>query len=495
MEIFNRVINGTGGVYSVRISPDDLKIIEEEKIKDLARDVRVHGFRPGKVPANIIKNMYGTILVARVKETSLERAIGFIVNHEKLEKLLSYSTVVKKDDTNGIEAEFTVVTAPAFEIKDHSQLKFEKLVYKVTDDDVQKLLKEVMEKSTNWVEDDKHKVAKEGDKIVAHFELKGKNDKGLKSVLDHQDVELVLGDKNLVDDIWKHFVGSKVDDVCEFTVNYPGNMTDKKISGKSIDYRATVKHIFVASKYKLDDEFAKSLGYTDLNEARKSIRDREQMRYDRISRSVLERKIMEKLCEIYDFELPTAMVDLELEEVTKTIQKELQRLNKKTSSAVDDGCRALARDRVKVGFVMSKLATANSISVSKNEIGRYIRGLAALNPGNEKKIYEMYSRPENSSSIFGMLLETKVLDFLVKQFEKNSQIKEEEISADGLVACDEEMFDFIKNAEDVPEEKKAQKAKKTIKSESEKSEAAEKSDVKEAKTVKKRVTTKKKTEK
>lgn len=450
MEIFNRVVNGINGVYSVRISRDDLNTIEEEHLKELAKDVKLHGFRPGKVPPKIVKSMYGAAVTSQAKKTSLDRLLQFIMKQENIDKVIGYSTKVQKDDENGIECECTLVTAPVFEVKDMSGMKLEKVVYKVSDDDAREILDKARERETRWIEDPAHTTAKEGDKVVAHFEMKDKNQlKNAADALNQQDIELIMGDKDLVDEIWKHFIDSKVGDVCEFTVHYPKNMRDKKLSDKAIDYRAEVKQIFVPSKYELDDEFARHLGYENLEAAVNAVKDGEQKRYDRISRGILERNLLEEIGKQYEMELPQSMLDVEFKEIKRAMMVELERLKKKYSDKVEEGCKKLAQERVKIGFVVSKIADQNKITITKDEFARCLRSIAMMNPGSEKLVYETYSKPENSAAVVGTLLESKVLGFLVDQFEKNEQVLEKIISAKKLQDLDEEMFDFIAEAENI----------------------------------------------
>lgn len=467
MEIFDKVINGINREYSVRILPDDLKAIEEEELNTLAKEVRLDGFRPGKVPVRIIKSRYGTAIASQAKKKAMEQLLQFISKEEQLPKVIGYSTEVKKDDNTGIECVCKITTAPEFELKDMSDKKFDKYVHQVTDEDAKKILSKYMESADNWKEDPKHKEVKEGDKILAHFFFNGKASAKSTDGLDNKELELIIGDKNIIDDAWKHFVGHKVGDVCEFIVHFPKSMQDKALRGKAVPYKAEIKWIKIKSKFEaLNDEFATHLGYKNLDEAIKEVKNREQARCDRISRSVLERDILDTIGGMYDMEIPQAMLDVEFREVRRALGMELARLGKKDSPAVEEGCRKLARDRARIGFIVSKIAEQQKISVSHLEFQRCIEDMVRFSPGNEKVIYETYSRPENSAALIGTLLEEKVLNWLSSEFEKNSQVKTISISADELNAKDEEMFDFIKNAEAIEPEKGSKKKVQEKKSDS-----------------------------
>lgn len=458
MEIFGKVINGIDREYSVRISPDDLRAIEEEGLNELAKEVRLDGFRPGKVPIRVVKNRYGAAIASQAKKKAVDRVLQFVSREEKLPKVIGYSTEVKKDDGTVVECVCKITTTPEFELQDMSGKKFTKYVYRVIDDDAKKILTDNIETVEYWKEIPGHDTVQEGDKILAHFTLNGKGKSG--EALDNRDVELLIGDKNIVDDIWKYFIGHKVGDVCEFVMHFPKEASDKSLRGKEIPYKAEIKWIHVKSKFEvLDEEFAQYLGYKDLGEAVKEVKSREQARCDRISRNVLERDILDEISKMYDMELPQSMLDIEFKEVKRALSVELARLHKKDSPAVDEGCRKLAIDRAKIGFVVSKIAEQQKISVSRAEFERCIRNMIRFSPHNERIIYETYSRPENSAALLGTLLEEKVLDWMISEFEKNSQINDVSIGFEELTAKDEEMFDFVQNAEDMGAEDIAQTEK------------------------------------
>ena len=451
MEIFNKVINGINAVYSVRISRDDLNAIEENQIKELSKEVRIHGFRPGKVPAQMIRGMYGVAIASQAKKDSLERLLPFITKEEKLGKIVGFSNKVLKDDENGIECECSVVTAPEFELKDMADAKFEKPVYKATEDDAKKQLLEGMERFTNWKEDASHIEAKEGDKVIAHFDINDKKQANLvNDTLSHKDLDVILNDQYALRDIWNVFVGKKVGDICLVTVTLPGK--SKKRNEVKVEYKAQIKQILVASKYELNDEFAKAIGFENIDEALKESQNRCQKKFDNVSHNILEREVLEYIGKKYDFAVPDSMINVELKEISRAIKVELTRLHKKHSSAIDENCRTVATDRVRIGFVVSKMAEIRGIKVSNAEFERYVRSVAMLSPGREKEVFEMYSRPESSAMVLGTLLESKVLNALIEDFEKNSQVIEKEVSEKDLYSLDEEMFDFVKNAEDMSKE-------------------------------------------
>ena len=210
----------------------------------------------------------------------------------------------------------------------------------------------------------------------------------------------------------------------------------------------------------MDDEFAKAIGYEDLEKAKTWARDRAIARYDYISRDIMKRDLMDKITEMYDFDVPSNMIEAEEKEVVKQIKMEATRLKKEFTPEIEKECHEIAIKRVRLGFVVAEIAKREKIYVSRNEVNQAIRNIAAMYPGQEKSIFDMYrNHPEATSAIVGPVLEGKVVGHLLDKLSP----KEKKCSVEELIAIDEEPFDFFKDDADRKPAKKTS-AKKTEKS-------------------------------
>ena len=118
---------------------------------------------------------------------------------------------------------------------------------------------------------------------------------GEKNKNDIKNLEIVVGDKNLVDDFSKNFVGSKVGEIVEFEINYPAGFSDKTLAGKKVHYSATVKKILKSAPYNVDDEFANAMGYENLEKAKAWVESTLTAKYDAMSKDIMRRDWFEKI--------------------------------------------------------------------------------------------------------------------------------------------------------------------------------------------------------
>ena len=482
MKVLSRTSDGLKRCYNVLITLKEVEQVEEIKLREVAKKMKVDGFRPGKVPVNVARRLYGDSIAGEAKQTTIDNTARKILADEKLSISFNYVTNIVKEDKNGIEFEMKFELIPSFELCDFSKIELVKHTAEVSDEETMKILEDIRKSSKNWKEDTKAKKVSEGQKVEIDLNMLTKIKKHKNEKIEN--LEIVVGDDTLVDDFWKHLVGAKINDTVEFDINYPENFSDHALAGKKIHYSAIIKKIFKAEEFKMDDEFAKAIGYEDLEKAKTWAKSRAVSRYDYISKDIMKRDLLDKITEMYDFEVPSNMIDAEEREVVKQIKIEATRLNKEFTPEIERECREIAVKRVRLGFVVAEIAKREKLNVSRNEVIQAIRNIAMMYPGQEKTIFDMYyNRPEAASAIIGPVLESKVVNYLLDKI----STKEEKCSTEELVAIDEEPFDFFKDDAD----KKPKKKTSAKKSEKKTSEKKSESEAKEAAPSKKKAVTKK----
>lgn len=450
MKVLSRTADGLKRCYNVLLDPADIERVETDKLREVAKKVKMDGFRPGKVPVDVVRRMYGDSIVAEAKKTAIEDTSKRIFSDEKLAISFNYATDIVKEDDKGLEFTLKFEIIPSFELKDFSKIKITKHSVDVTDKDAVEILERIRTSAKNWKEDTKAKKVAEDQKVVIDLNMLTKIKKVKHNKI--EDLDILVGDKSLVDDFWKHLVGAKIGDTVEFDITYPHDFGDKNLAGKKIHYSALIKKILKAEDFKMDDEFAKSIGYEDLEKAKTWAKDRALARYEHISKDIMKRDLMDKITDMYDFEVPTNMIDAETREVVKQIKIEAQRLNKEFTPEIEKECREIAIKRVRLGFVVAEIAKREKIQVSRSEVNQAIRNIAMMYPGQEKSIFDIYyNHPEAASAVIGPILESKVVDQILDKLE----LTEEKCSAEELVAIDEEPFDFFKDDDGKKSAKKA----------------------------------------
>ena len=488
MKILNKTSDGLKRNYTVLVSLEEVENAFVEKLKERASKTRMHGFRPGKVPVDVIRRMYGDSMRSEAVQNLISSTSKKIINDEKLAVSFDFSTGIIKDDSKGVEFSLKFEVVPTVSIKDISSLTLTKHIAEVTEKEINSIFDEIRKNHKNWVEEPAKAKAKDGNKVsvdlLAKMKLKNNKD-GIANNLD-----IVIGDRNVMEDFWKPLIDKKVGDVVEFVVNYPKGLKDKNLAGKKIEYSATIKKISRSAEYELNDEFAKSLGYEDVKKLHAWAEARAKAHYEQLSKSVMKRDLLEKMSEMYTFEVPDNMFNVEYKEVHRQLTAEANKLGKKMSERAEEECKKIAESRVRLGFVVAEVSRENKITVSKEEIAAEIRNIAAMYPGHEKAIWDMYSRGAALNAIIGPVLERKVVDYLFGII----KIKEKKCSAKELVDLDEETFDFFKESAESSNEKPKKTVEKAEKTEKGEKKEIKKSEKKES-TTEKKVKAESKTEK
>ncbi len=447
MEVLNRTSDGLKRCYNILLSSEELEAAKISKLQEIAKKIKLDGFRPGKVPVDVVKRMYGDSISDEAKNTLIESTANKVLIDEKLSISFRFLTDIVKEDEKGLEFTLKFELVPTFELKDLSKISLMKHSAEITDSEVNDLLEDIRKARKNWVVDKSAKVVKEGQHISIDLNL-------LTSIKKYTggnttDLEITIGDETLIDDFWKHLIGAKIGETREFDIQYPKNFGNKNFAGKKLHYSATVKKILKSEEFKLDDVFAKAIGYEDLEKAKTWAKSHLISKYEHIAHDIMKRDLLEKISEIYDFSVPSNMVSIEKAEVEKQIKAEAPKYNKEFTPEIEKECEKLAIKRVRLGFIIAEIAKKEKINVSRNEVTQAIKNIAMMYPGQEKMIYDIYRRPEALNAVVGPLLESKVVDFILDKLTPT----ENKCSVAELIAIDEEPFDFFKDSE--PKAKKA----------------------------------------
>jgi trigger factor len=242
----------------------------------------------------------------------------------------------------------------------------------------------------------------------------------------------------------------------DFVISYPKDIKDKTLAGKTVECSANIKKILRQAEHEMDEEFAKDIGHDSLATAREWAKSEATKTYENMSRSVAKVRLLEIISDMFDFAVPSNMFDLEYPRVLEQITNEAKKLNKQVTPAIEEECRKIARDRIRLGLVIAKTADENGIAVSEAEISETIRTLITKYPMLEEKLLRMYANDKAAlNTLIGTMLEEKVVDFLMSEI----KIIEEKCSIKELVALDEEEFDFFKDDKQQKVEAKPKEAR------------------------------------
>jgi trigger factor len=425
--------------------PADLVRAETDKLaSDLARKVRVPGFRPGHVPKSVIKTRFRKELRDEVASHLLPKVLRDLVRQKEI-KLVAEPKLNEMEfgDDESIRATFTVEVAPEFELSGYRGLSLTKRVYKVRDEDVEKVIEQLRYAQAELVpvED---RSAELGDVVVVNLTGRFIGNHGAEQEeVKHQEADIELGSAGLLKEFEQALVGARPGDVRNFTVEYPQDYFDEKYAGCKVAYTAEVIAIRRKELPELDDEFAKSVNdeCKTLAELRAKIRSQLEQRAARRSEQELREAAIQELVDRNRFDVPEAMVSNELDSRMRSLSRNLVRGGVNPSrvnidwEALRESHRQSAEQQVRAAFILSRIAEAENIEVSDEEFDRELERMAE-GAGTSLTALKARLTKENAlDTIKEQVRNHKALDFVIAS--ANLRVEEIEglggadLSADG----------------------------------------------------------------
>ncbi len=452
MQIVETANEGLKRAYSVTILAKDISERIESEVRKLAPQVRMPGFRPGKVPANLIKKMHGPSLHQDALTTSIREAMDKLVVENELRPAMQPQVELGEGYEEGKDAQLSVslevlpkIAAPSLE-----GLKLEKLVVPVTEEQVDESLNRLASQQKSFKDAAKTKKAAEGDQVICDFvgKLDGVEFEGGKA----EDQAIELGAGRLIPGFEEQLVGLKAGDEKQITVTFPEDYPAENLKGKDATFDITVHSVKVPDETTVDDDFAKNLGLESLEQLRGLLRGQLEQETAGQTRTQMKRALLDQLAAAHDFDVPPSMVEAEFEQIWQQLTHEAGHEDDpeaalKEIESEKDEYRAIAVRRVRLGLLLSEIGQANKVEVTQQEMQMLIVQAAQQYRREDRERFMQYVRsdPMAAAQLRAPLYEDKVVDFLIEK----AEVTEREVTQEELQAAIE--------AEDTTEAKPAKK--------------------------------------
>ena len=323
-----------------------------------------------------------------------------------------------------------------------------KAVRKVEEDkDIDDALTRVtaQHKGSKKIEEDRK--TKKGDTVIFDFKGRTADDNKEHEGMQADDFKLELGSNQFIPGFEDQMIDHKAGEEFDVKVSFPKEYQAPDLAGRDAIFEINLKEIHETTEAVVNDEFAKELGFDDENALRDAIKNQLSSDYANQTRLKMKRQLLDVLDENHQFDLPQAMVDAELEAITKQIEAE--RAQNPDQDALDDEekeeLQTIAVRRVRLGLVIAEIGQQNNVTVADPELQQAVIREAQKYPGQEKMVFEFYQKnPQMLENLRAPLFEDKVVDILFDQ----AEVTEKEISIEELMKDDEE---------DAPKAKKSSK--------------------------------------
>lgn len=410
--------------YTLTIPAKDIDARVDGEVKRIAPTVRMPGFRPGKVPPNLIRKMHGEALMRDALNTAVQDSVQKLMADKKLRPAMQPEVELDEGYETGKDAEVRVrlETLPDVPAPKIEGLKLERFNVEVDEKAVEEQLKQLAASQTRYEDAKKGHKAVNGDQLVIDFV--GKVDGVAFDGGTGNDMAVVLGSGQLIPGFEDQLVGSKAGEEKQIEVTFPADYPAENLKGSPATFDITVKAVKVAGETKIEDDFAKQLGLNDLEQLQGLLRDQQRQELNGLTRTHMKRRLLDLLAAGHDFDVPPSMVEAEYQNIMAQLRHEAsheadpQAALKEIEADAED-YHSIAVRRVRLGLLLSEIGAANSIEVSQQEMNRLIGQAAAQYQPKDRDAFVRYiqQNPMAAAQLRAPLYEDKVVDFLFSKAE------------------------------------------------------------------------------
>jgi len=429
----------------------DKKTIEEKlntRLNELSKTVNIKGFRPGKVPVDVLKRQFGKAVYGEVLEKILKETSTKALEEKKI-KIAGQPKLDLKSYGEGKDLNYTleVDELPSIKIQSLESIKFNDYEIQISENEIKKRIEEIAKNQNNFKEKNENESAKEGDLVV--FDYKATIENKPFEGGEGKNTQIVLGKDLFIKGFDKQLIGCKKNQEKEIITVLPENYPKKEFVNKKANFKCKILNIKKSEAINVDDEFAKNLGAKDLNNLKELINKQIQNQYKMNLDSISKENILDQIEKLHKIDLPDNLVQQELTLITQGLKKEEAEKRKKETEKI-------AKKRIKLGLILNEIGEKNNLKVDEQELKKEIQKQVQAMPGQEKQVIEYYQKnPSASASLRGSLYEEKIINLIKgksKQTKKTISTKEAE-----------ELIHEHHRSHEHSKEEKSEKPKKTVK--------------------------------
>jgi len=389
-------------------------------VQDLRKTARVKGFRPGKVPANVVKQMYGEGLAEEIERQLVRETLADAVELAELQPVVEPQIEAETPaEGKAFRYKARIEVKPEIELPELSALSGGRPRVEVGDEELLTELESLRERSVNWVEEDEEVLAADGHQVTIDFvgTIDGVAFEGGTA----EGVDLELGSGRMIPGFEEQLVGAKSGEQRDLNVPFPEDYGNEELSGKDAVFAATVTAIKRKEMPELDDDFAKDLGdeFETLDDVREKIREGLSGQRQQASDHALHKSLLDDLVTRTSFDVPPTMVERQLENQLQQFEQQMQgrvpepdlraRMSQMREEGWDD-----AKRRVQEGLLLEAVAKAAELEATEEEIDARLDEMAAGQGVDPKMMHDMANAQGWRPAVGAEVVDKKALDHLIE---------------------------------------------------------------------------------
>ncbi|WP_375383454.1 trigger factor [uncultured Sphingomonas sp.] len=439
MQTVETLNEGLRRAYRLTITARDVEGRVAAEVKRVAPQVKMPGFRPGKVPANLVRKMHGPAMLQEALNGSIQDGVQSLIAEHGLRPATQPSIELEGDYAPGQDAAVKVelevlpdVPAPAIE-----GLVLERLTVPAEEATVDEQLQRFADGQKSWTDAAEGHAAAMGDTVVMDFVGKTADGVAFPGGTG-EDMSVELGAGRLIPGFEDQVVGATVGEERRIAVTFPEDYQEKSLAGKDATFDLTIKAVKTAGEGAIDDGLAKNLGLESLEQLRGLVKGQVEQELNGLTRTHMKRKLLDQLAEGHDFPVPPSMVEAEFAQIWQQLEHEAtHEADAEKAKAEMEGdredYRRIAERRVRLGLLLSEIGQANGIEVNQQEMNRLIAQASQQYRPEDRQKFAQYigQDPMAAAQLRAPLYEDKVVDFLFAK----AEITEREVTRAELEAA------------------------------------------------------------
>jgi len=438
MQITETTNEGLKRAYRITIPASEIDDKIKAEVKRIAPQVRMPGFRPGKVPANLVRKMHGEQLHAQVVNDTIQSSVDDLMKEKSLRPAMQPAISLGDDYEEGKDAEIdvTLELLPEIDAPATDGITLERMIVPVDEKTIEETLERIADQNKTFKDAAKTKKAADGDQVIIDFvgSIDGTEFEGGKA----EDAPLVIGSGTFIPGFEDQLKGVKTGDEKTVKVTFPEQYQAEHLAGKDAEFAVTVKAVKTPEDTKIDDDFAKSLGLDSADKLRELVKAQLEQETAGLTRTQMKRQLLDTLAAGHDFPVPEGMVDAEFEQIWDQLTQEAAREEDpeaalKEIEAERDDYRRIAERRVRLGLLLSEIGQANNVQISNQEMSMLVQQAAQQYRQEDRERFMQFIQndPMAAAQLRAPLYEDKVVDFL---FDK-AEVTEREVTREELEAA------------------------------------------------------------
>ena len=386
----------------------------DEKYNEIKGSVNLKGFRPGKVPREILKRQFGKAVFSEVLDKVLKETTTKALEENKIKPAGQPKLDLKTyGEDKDLEYIISVTELPKVEVKSIENIKFDEYTVKIDQIESDKRIKEIAKNQPNFKDAADGSKAKKGDLVVFDYHATV-DDKPFKGG-EGKNTQLTLGKDLFLKGFDDQLIGVTKGEEKTVEAVLPENFPEKELVNKKAKFKCLISAIKNSEEVKIDDQFAKNLGAKDLNDLKslisKQINDEYKNSLDRLAKN----QILKEIEKFKVSEIPENLVDEEVKILSQGMSEEDAKKSKKNFEDI-------AKKRIKVGLVLNEFGEQNNIKVSEQEIQAEVQKQIRMMPGQEKMVMDFYQKnPSALASLRGTVYEEKIISAIKDKAKANKK--------------------------------------------------------------------------